>query len=557
MAYALLPSVIGIDHSTLEDSLEAPDGASMIGSLEDVIVDGTISTPSIVALSAADYVFLGHFFGDYYFRIWVIPPLLRVLNPKIDIAIPFQIWNAYPLPLTNDLTAVSGTGLTGLTLSFIPTVTYKAIELKAVTITITATAPREIDAEFIFTFDNGAGLFRFLAVTSQFFGIVADAPVQETWVWLTDVIVTENGQEQRIALRDGPRTLLSFSMLIEDFLSRKQMYRDVYKKISVPTVIPYWQYGARITQDAALGTTQLYFDPARTDLRNEDYAVIFDLATGIAALVVVATMGVDGAILDTPLQINVTAGMIICPGILSSIQDRMGFAMQSIAGKIQLNTSSFGARAPLTRPGSTISLSTFDGYNVLNRRPMAMGDVPEIFEANYELMDGLTGRTTIKTHWPHPAMSGEREFLIQRLFAPNEMDFWRTFLDAIKGRQKAFLAPTYRDDLVKLTNPSQGGDTFTVVEDGYVADYFPYQTYKRLQIETAGGILWRRVLAATDNGDGTSTIQVDIPFPSNAPGVDIRRVSFLNLVRLSQDTVEIDHNHLESRLKLLLRTIDA
>lgn len=531
---------------TGDTSPEALDGA---------ISDGAISAISTVLLADSPGALALHFAGDYYYRIWVIPDSLTLQNPQLGVPIPFEIWNAYPWD--NNLDSIGGTGQTGLSLNLSAPSLFTEIELREVEITIGFDAPPQITAEFIFDFAQGSGTLDFSATIAEFVQMVPDPPVTEYWEWLTDIITGHDGSEQRIALRGVPRRYTSYSFMLEDEGARRRQAERWFKSLASRIVLPYYQYAGLLEQTSAIGATKLFFDPQRVDVRDEEFVIVLDAATETGFLVKLDAVVADGATLAVPLTSEMRQGWVVSPAFTSRLADGSGPRMRTTWGNITVDAEALDVRPQFKRPGSTATINTFDGYPVLDRRPLADEEVPENYTVNYEVIDSRTGLLNIKTSWPHPFMAGERKFLVQRYLDPEEMDWWRDFLGDLRGMQNPFLLPTWRQDLTVPQAPSAGSSQLLVSQTDYVSLYFPYESYKRLQIETAGGTIWRKVLQATNNGDGTVTLELDNAFGLNPEDVDVRRVSFLNLARLGRDRVKLSHAHHTTTIAIGVRTVDA
>ena len=152
---------------------------------------------------------------------------------------------------------------------------------------------------------------------------------------------------------------------------------------------------------------------------------------------------------------------------------------------------------------------------------------------------------TVQT-WAVAAITGARQFQFRR---PDGLDYWREFLATVQGMRAPFLASTYRRDL----DPAPGnvpGVSLLVRGLSYL-DLFPHDRYKRLQIETSAGTQNVKVLAATPEGNNTR-----LTLDTATAAIDFERVSFLNVVRLANDTITFEHSQLVTTLTLQLRTID-
>lgn len=522
------------------------------------IVEGPATPPVFINDGPKPATLFRGFLHDFYFRIWVLPAVINAQNPQIGNPIPFVVWNAFPEPETNVLRTITANGATGLELSFGELDSWNALEAKGVTITITPSAPVQIDALFTFTFDHGSGDLIFSATIADFVQMRPDPPVVELWDWLTDVMVSHEGDEQRVALRGAPRRHVSYEIGLENEADRRRQYGRWYKSLATRLVLPYYQYSTALTQESVIGATKLFFDPARTDVRDDEFVVLLDEAQEQGFLVKLGAVEADGATLADPLSFDAKKGWVLAPAFASRLADRSGLDMYIVTGKLKVDAQALDVRPQFARPGSTAVVSQFDDLPVLDRRPIATeGDTPERFDVNYEVIDSETGLLDIKSSWPHPQVETVRKFTIRRVTEPGEMDWWRDFLDEVRGMQRPFLMPTWLSDLAVAEAPTPGSGELVIASTEYEGLYWVYDTFKRLQIELADGrTLWRKVAGVVDNGDGTQTLSLDGTFGPDPADVDVAKVSFLNKCRLGSDRVTLRHGHLRTVLELTTRTID-
>ena len=137
------------------------------------------------------------------------------------------------------------------------------------------------------------------------------------------------------------------------------------------------------------------------------------------------------------------------------------------------------------------------------------------------------------------------------------MDFWRDFLTACNGMREPFLLPTWRRDLFLSTIPNPGDPTILIEGATYGSQYWPYDTYKRLQFwNSSGDIVYRKVTAVADQPGGTTLLTLDNSIPMSFNWNEDFTISFLNKVRLASDEVQLNHEEMFTTLELAVRTTD-
>jgi len=495
--------------------------------------------------------------ADSYYQIWVIPAVLVAQNPRVNVPIPFNIWNAYPF--TNEVVSIVGTDDTGLQLSFEPGDAWRGIEYKEVSITILPSAPIQIEASYLFNFEAGVGRFRFEAVIADFVQMRPDPPVTEAWDWLTDIITGYDGSEQRISLRKSPRRSTTYEIGLENEDDRRRQYNRWFKNLATRLVFPYYQYSSRVTQTSLIGASNVYFDTTITDVRAGGYIVVLNEETETGALVKILSVFDTYIVSDSPLQFNITAGSIAAPAYSSRIANQTGYDWFQVHGRLKVEAQVLDIQEEFSRPGSVAVIETLNGLPILTERPVATdGPSSDRFDINYEIIDSQTGLLDIKASWPHPYITFLRRFAVRRHAEPIKMDYWRDFLDIVRGQWKAFYFPSWLEDLVVIEPPTAASNSLRVYSDDYVAAYFPYETYKQIQIELRDGrLLHRTVLTAVNDVPGENTLSLSVAFGTDPEDLDIVKVSFLNLVRLGTDRVNLLHRHLRTEIELNIRTTDS
>lgn len=524
---------------------------NIVGMLSPQIGPSTVSI--VVEPSFAAGMDLNEFLYDFYFRIWVFPLRMELRNPRVNVDIPFAVWNAYPYP--NTLTSINTVDADGLTLDVEPPSQFNEIEYRTINLQILPSAPLTIDASFTFVFQQGQGIFYFIADRASVLTITPDIPVRESWQWLTNVQVSTDGTEQRIGLRSVPRRKLETKLIALDESEIREQIKKFLFDLAGQVVIPYFQYATTIDVASLSGTSDVFFDPSKTDLRQDEY--VFILTPNGQELGRILTLGASGATLDAPLGINVPKDSVIMPAFASVIENKQGlrrYAVNDVA-EINVNSTVSQARDAFKRPGSAAAITTFDGYQVLDKRPLANGLVQDNFDAGYERFDYQTGPIEQITWFDFTRDEGQRQYLIARAQQPAEMDYWRDFLDGTRGMLNPFLMPTYRRDLFLAATPDDGSNVLLIGGGDYASLYFPNAPYKYLYLWTANGPLCVKVNEASVTAEGNSLCTLSTGLPLGDGWRNVSFISFLLKCRLASDEVTLEHYGLETLLNLTIRTV--
>jgi hypothetical protein len=478
-----------------------------------------------------------NFHSDFHFRLWVVPSLLQLNNPQIGIDIPFRIWSTGTIFETFTNILVSGSSVLSFDIS--PGDVIRDFEYLVVNMQIDA-GEASIEAIVEFSTTNLVGYLTVIATISDTFNLIPDVPIKEQWEFKTDVLTNHLGVEQRICLRRRPRIRQEFTFEIINLRQRREQYNVTRKNILSRSLVPMYQYSVNLDQPATIGATRLYLNNSQSNLRAGEFAIIVNPTTEQLIISKIAVIETDGITLESPISFDIDDHWVVAPVINAVINDGSGIDMRNVTGQLKITADSFTEPA-LLRPNATRTVEMFDGIPFINRRPLINAD--ENFNFEREIFDNETGVRDIDSGWTHPKISGTRKFLIQRVSDPEEMDYWRSVFDTVRGGQKSFLLSTFFPDLTQV-NPNQnvrGLSTILIKEGYYPALYWTYDTWKRIQIEyTSKNRSQHVVMNATTNQDGTANIQLSPVIPDLNGYETVKYISFLMRWRAT-DTIVFNH----------------
>lgn len=494
--------------------------------------------------------------SDFHYRLWVMPPIIQLTNPPLDTDIPFRLWNTRPTP--EELQEILVNGSSVLSFDIGPGTVFSDFEYRSANLRIGAGEP-SIDAIVRFITDNLEAELKVLATISETFNLIPDVPVREEWEFKTEILKNYRGDEQRIALRRYPRLKQEFDVEIIDLRQRREQYLLLRKNIVVQTIIAFYQYGTKVTGDTPTGTGRFYFDPARTNARLGEFMAIVNTSTEQVLLGRVDIIHSDGVTMNVATEqdvIGASQTWVAIPCFSCTVDDGSGITMNSVTGTLSIKAQTF-TDPDLVRPNATRTFETFDGLPFLNRRPLTQA--AEEFAYRREIIDNETGVRDISSRDKHPEVSGQRRFHVQRNQDPEEMDYWRSFFDHVRGAQKSFLLSTYFPDMTFAPGQLPLGVTassFTINEGEIKSLMTDYESWKRFELEYSNKERSQHVItSSTSNADGTLTIGFSPAIPDGEVYRNPVKISYLMRVRAS-DRIVWDHYANYSELSFGIVTTD-
>lgn len=503
---------------------------------------------------------------DFYERVHVFPARLDLGTVASTINRGVSVWNAYT-SVTAEMDSVAMFNGAGISLSGdLPPLSFAPLQERIWEVRITPNGPPEIDARITFTFSNVASPLPVAIIGNRAVVVpnVPDVPVVERWRWLTDVQVSADGSEQRIGIRQVPRRTQVTKLVFES----EQELRDQYNALFGARgrlFIPHFQYATVTTAAAPAGTSSLAFDTAMVDLRNGDYVLL--AGPGFNQLVQLDSIGTTNASTRNPLSLDVPKGTKVIAAFASIVPNNLTLNRPNInhRGEMTLSSDAIQPRTSHTRPGASATLRELDGYPVLERRPLANGDIAYTFDSGQDMLDAKTGLFDVATDWDFTKVESEFTFNIRRMngyrcehrSGVDEMDYWRKFTDLMKGSLNAFLLSTFRPDQVPAASVGSASDSMILAGGSYADSFWSALSYHYISISTARGPHYAVVTSASKNADGNTAINFTPPLPAGADWADIKHVSYLLKQRIADDTVELEHYALDTIIKFTARTVKA
>lgn len=488
--------------------------------------------------------------GDVHNRWYVVPQTLNLSNPKLNTNIPFLLWNTFGEEQTISSFLVSGTSSLQFDIGI--GTSFTVGEYKTANVKILPGDPA-IDAEMQFITQDGTGILNIIASLAETFNIIPEIPVREIWQYKTDIIISHNGSEQRHSLMPKPRVNISFKTLIKDERARRSQYNLLFGNIQFESLVPLYQYATNLTQETPVGGLKLFLDMKRTNFRVGLFAVAVEPKTQEIFIGRVQQVDADGIVLGTAASQDLSTKWIVAPALNCLVSNGSGFLMNSVSGSIQIDADSF-EEPTVVRPNATRTASLFDGIVHLDRRPLI--SAKEAFDYRREIIDNEVGVRILKSADPHPTIAGPRTFVIQRVSDPDEMDYWRSFVDQTRGAFKPFLLSTWFADLTLAEPVAQGVAQIEVNEGFYASSYFPFETWKRIQIEYENGDTTQHLVTSVNETPlGTAQLSLLPSLPNDPAYTLVKKISYLLKV-MGDDTITLEHEAAATYITIQIKTTD-
>jgi len=474
---------------------------------------------------------------DYYYRIHISPNPLSFGNLVTTTTQSVILWNAYFE--TKTLSSALLTNGDGISISSPVAVPSNLAPLRYITYDVTAhmDGPPLMDATY--TVIIGGETMR-LSITGQRIVPFLLPPnwrdgVTETFGFLTDVLRSQDGTEQRISLRGKPRRRFEYRFVAAGS-QWQQLQPLLWGWHKYPFAVPVWTDRAILTADIAVGVVSI---PIETST-SRSFVV-----GGLCALVQNSTVyeaGVIDAVNPTSITLRLPTtrawakGSALYPMVTANLPETLPMTRETdnvIVGNalFDCEVGTTDARLPVAA-----AAVTYGGVEVITAQPNWSGGLQHDNTQASEVIDN-------DTSWPVRFVTEgfARSVRAHRwlLGSKTEIDAFRAMLKRLNGRQKIVHLPSFSDDLPMAASASSGAIDIEVDVPNLGQFITPTGPYRFIQVVLSNGTTKYHTITSVTSYLGHYRLGVSPALDYNIVLGQVQRVSFMPLFRLQNDEVSL------------------
>lgn len=482
--------------------------------------------------------FVAHsYMHDFYHRIHISQVQLDLGNVISTQVTPVSIWNAHLVART--LVELNGLG-EGIELSgqLAPPLVFGPLQERVWQVSVTPVGPPVLDTALEWLFDNSAAAY--LRITANRIIAWTFAPdwadgVLERLTASTGIMQSESAVEQRRAIRLAPRREFEVPILLEG-RERQLLDQALFGWGDRIWAIPIWPdiqlLATSVPVDAVFipcAVQHLDFRAGGLALLRGDDAFTYEAieVEGVTAL---------GLELARATQQTWPAGSRLYPVRTAQLLEPptpKKLTDQLISAQVR-----FLVMEPCDWP-EQMPATLYRGRPVWDRRPDDSEDLTNAAERLMLSLDsGLGIPQFTDTANRALALLGQRWIDQGRA----QRAALRSFIYAMRGRQKTVWVPTHMSDLSLIAAAASTATSIDIANVGYTRFASAKAGRRDIRIELHdGSVFFRRITASTELSADIERLAIDEAFGRVVLPSEVMRISWMSLCRFNGDSIEIEH----------------
>lgn len=354
--------------------------------------------------------------------------------------------------------------------------------------------------------------------------------ILERLEWLTDVLTSSTGAEQRRALRLSPRRSVEITI---NPTQNERTFVDLllHKLGSNDWLFPLWFDKARLSVAAELGAERIEFDNTFREFTDGGLALIYK-DTFTWEVISIGGQDSTGLDLDVPLDAAWGKNIAVYPLRQARLQNETELrALSSRVGESVLLWTMVEAN---DYPEAMPDAQAFEGMPVLTIAPNRSQDITLNHVRLAVDRDNQTGI-------PHRVDSAGRAFQVQShswmVVGREAQSEFRSMLYWLRGRQRALWLPSFNEDIVTSRASALASTNLDIQKIGmaYAGGVIPGRDVVRVN-----GTPARITALGAPQSPQEERLRIGAGLTAAVPAG--RRGSFMSPARLNQDAIEIMHH---------------
>jgi hypothetical protein len=362
----------------------------------------------------------------------------------------------------------------------------------------------------------------------------------ESLIWVTDVLASDSGAEQRRSLRLSPARQFELSFALWD---RERSFFDLFldRLGSQECLFPLFHDVGRLVAPAADGDTRLEFDTQYRELTEGGYALIQGKDALTWEAVEIDGIDANGIDLADELVSGWGTGTKVLPLRRGRFDLDDGLSFTKLTSRAASSTFRINLTEPNDWTPAEDSSPVYLGYPVLTLSPDVRDTLDFTFLRNMATLGNDFGKSFY-------ADLSDRAFSTQGhawyLKGRAGQAAFRDFMYRHRGRAGAFWLPTFNEDMTLAAAAGSTATTFEIekIGYGYTGGPGPGREYIAIFLRNGTTILRKVTGMLAPSQPSREKVQLNAALGTNIDPATVRSISFVDLARFDQDQFDFQHH---------------
>ena len=510
----------------------------------------------------------GNSFGfDYWEKLFLNPTFKALGNIVSDTIFNATVRNTFRRE-NKTLNSIDNNAGAGITITGAATPANLApLADKVYIVTVTTQGPPDINGTVDFV--TTAGTLQLLITGTRIiiFPHVPQSNIKESLKWLTDVVRSADGSEQRHALREYPRQSVEYEIITNTLPELNKVRNLMVGWTSRVFGVPIWWYERSLRADVTATDLTVYVRTGGldyADFRVGGLAMVYqEDADGIVttdtlqiASIIMSVNSpeseVDSITFATAIQNNYDASIAsvvpVVPGIMASPAKQSTPADgESSKFNMKFDMVDNEATVPALEVGLWPELEDFDTNPTLiidDKNTMQGARLIEQYEQKLQRIDFNQGKFQQLSQELTARRSTPFNWIVEDVTFEWQM---RSLLYYLRGKLRNAWVPTNRHDFEVNANIGIGAVSIDVANWGF-NDFVDGQTpWAGIRLtKTNGNISYHRIDSADNIDATTERLNISPGTPEATTVEEVDKLDLMILTRMATDDVSLIHNWFDS-----------
>ncbi len=364
--------------------------------------------------------------------------------------------------------------------------------------------------------------------------------MSESLVFVSDVLASDTGNEQRRSLRLSPGRSFELSLLLK---KEERTFFDLSLNNhgAGEWAVPLWHDIGRLAAPVVLGADRLDFDTRWREFQVGGYALIQGPDAFTFEEVEIADMDDDGLDLVDPLARGWAKGSPVMPlrrGRLD-LENENGFSRYTSA--VAESNIRFNVIEPNDWTPAADDSAMYAGVPIFNLPPNYSENLDFSFLRNMAVLGNDFGKSFYADRSGRAfAAQGHSWYLKGRQAQAG----FRDLIYRNKGRVGSFWLPTFSDDMTLVATAGAVATTFTIRKIGYGLSGGPQpgREYVLIELNNGNVIAGKVVAVLAGLTPENERVQLQAALGTEITPATVRRISFMDRARFDSDQFDLQHH---------------